>query len=117
MSAEYFCDLPPDWHIVISDIRNSTAAVQRGAQNDVNLVAAGSLIAGLDIARARNIEVPFFFGGDGGTLIVPQELLEEVLAALRQHNKNSERNFGMSMHVGAVQVAKAYEAGHYIRLT
>jgi hypothetical protein len=40
-----------------------------------------------------------------------------VLAALRQHNKKSERNYGITIHVGAVKVAKAYEAGHNIRLT
>jgi hypothetical protein len=117
MHEEYFCELPRDWSIVISDIRNSTAAIQRGAQNDVNLVAAGSLIAGLNIARTRNIEVPFFFGGDGGTLIVPGEILEEVLAALDQHSRNTERNFGLSMHLGAVQVGKVFEAGHFIRLS
>ena len=117
MCEEHFCDLPEDWFIVISDIRNSTAAVQRGAQNDVNLVAAGSLIAGLNIARSWNIEIPFFFGGDGGTLIIPGEILEEVLGALRQHGENTEKNFGLSMHLGAVQVRKVYESGHYIKLS
>ena len=116
MRGEYFCELPPDWHIVIADIRNSTAAVRGGAQNDVNLVAAGSLIAGLNIARARNIEVPFFFGGDGGTFIVPEEMLGELMAALRVHAENSERNFGMSLHLGAVPVRSVYEGGHLLKL-
>jgi hypothetical protein len=117
LCEEHFCKLPEDWFIVIADIRNSTAAVQRGAQNDVNLVAAGSLIAGLNIARTRNIEVPFFFGGDGGTLIIPPEILDEVLGALQQHGENSEKNFALSMHLGAVQVGEVYASGHYIKLS
>lgn len=54
-----FFDLPVDWFIIIADIKNSTAAVGSGRHNDVNLVAAGSLIAALNIARKRKIEIPF----------------------------------------------------------
>jgi hypothetical protein len=91
-----FSEVPTDWFIVISDVKNSTAAVQAGRHNDVNLVAAGSLIAGLNVARARNVEISFFFGG--GTLLVPEPLLGEVLARLDAHNANSMRTFGLDMH-------------------
>jgi hypothetical protein len=94
-----FSEVPTDWFIVISDVKNSTAAVQAGRHNDVNLVAAGSLIAGLNVARARNVEIPFFFGG--GTLLVPEPLLGEVLARLDAHNANSMRTFGLDMHATA----------------
>jgi hypothetical protein len=107
---------PDDWHIIIADIENSTAAVQRGAHNDVNLVAAGCLTAVLNIARSEDIEVPFFFGGDGGTFIVPETMLGKALAALRRHNRNSENSFGLSLHLGAVDLAGMRQAGHYILL-
>ena len=62
-----FSDVPSDWAIIVADVRNSTAAVAAGKHNDVNLVAAGSLIAALNIAKEKGIEIPFFFSGDGGT--------------------------------------------------
>lgn len=112
----FFHSPPDDWHVVLSDVRNSTRAVQGGAQNDVNLAAAGALIAGLNVARHHNLEVPFFFGGDGGTLIVPGELLSEVSLALRKHANNAFEHFALSMYVGSVSVQEISEAGHFIRL-
>jgi hypothetical protein len=113
---EHFHTPPEDWYVVIADIKNSTAAVERGAHNDVNLVAAGCLVAALNIARKRDLEVPFFFGGDGGTFLVPKDINDEVLTALHLHGRNSEEHFGLSLHLGAVPVAKVSGAGHGIRL-
>lgn len=111
-----FTDLPDDWHVVVADIQNSSAAVRAGAHSDVNLVAAGSLVAGLNIARSAGLDVPFFFGGDGGTLLVPDSILPNVLEALDTHNRNSQKNFGLTMHVGAVSMMAIRRAGHTIRL-
>ncbi len=116
LAEEHFTTLPDDWYVVIADIQNSSAAVRKGLHNDVNLVAAGSLIAGLNVAREAGVEVPFFFGGDGGTLLVPDKILRSVLLALQRHNINSQENFGFTLHVGAVPVSVVREAGHLIRL-
>lgn len=112
----YFTDVPNDWYIVIADIKNSSAAVSAGNHNDVNLVAAGSLIAGLNIARQNNIEIPFFFGGDGGTLLIPGEILEDVIAGLYAHNTNSINNFKLEMHIGSIQVKDLLEKGHTLAI-
>jgi hypothetical protein len=111
-----FSDVPSDWHIIISDIKNSTAAVKSGNHNDVNLAAAGSLIAALNIAKRRGIEIPFFFGGDGGTFLVPEELLIEVLTALHLHNNNIKKNFGLELHMGSVPIKDIIVAGHYVKI-
>ncbi len=111
-----FHDVPADWYIIISDVKNSTAAVGAGKHNDVNLVAAGSLIAGLNIAREQNIEIPFFFGGDGGTLLVPGEILNDVLAALKVHNFNSLENFKLEMHVGSISVKVVLDEGRVLKI-
>ncbi len=116
LQETYFNNVPDDWYIIIADVKNSTAAVSEGRHNDVNLVAAGSLIAGLNIARHNNIEIPFFFGGDGGTLIVPHEILAAVLAGLNSHNINSKNNFGLEMHIGSLPVKKVLEAGCILKI-
>ena len=54
-----FSDVPEDWFIIMSDVKDSTLAVSSGKHNDVNLIAAGSLIVALNIAKAANIEIPF----------------------------------------------------------
>lgn len=108
--------MPSDWNVIISDIKNSTVAVNEGRHNDVYLVAAGSLIAGLNVAKANGIEIPFFFGGDGGTLLVPDEILDEVLIGLFMHNLNSMKNFDLELHVGSISVGELMGKGHPIEL-
>ena len=112
----YFREVPPDWFVIISDVKNSTEAVNAGRHNDVNLVAAGSLVVALNIAKAKNIQIPFFFGGDGGTLLVPKQLLNEILIGLSLHNVNSIKNFGLELHIGSRQVKDILAEGHFIRL-
>lgn len=116
LREQYFCMLPDDWHVVLADVRNSTGAVKGGGQQDVNLVAAGALIAALNVARNHGIDVPFFFGGDGGTLIVPEELLQETLSALIRHAHNTKRSFGLGMYVGSISLHAISDAGHFIKV-
>ncbi len=66
-----FFKIPANWSVIITDVKNSTAAVRNGLHETVNLVATGSIVALLNIAYKSNITVPFFFGGDGATFIVP----------------------------------------------
>ena len=91
--ASAFQDIPNDWHIIVTDIRGSTKAVQSGLQNEVNLIATGSIIAALNIARDAQTDIPFFFGGDGATLLVPDCLVQEIFEAQLIHRRNVYRNF------------------------
>ncbi|HET7897709.1 MAG TPA: DUF3095 family protein, partial [Flavisolibacter sp.] len=97
---QHFQNVPPGWHVIITDVKNSTLAVSLGRHYDVNLVAAASLMAALNIAKRHKIEIPFFFGGDGSTLLVPDPIHEEVMEGLRAHNRNVKRNFKLEMHIG-----------------
>jgi Protein of unknown function (DUF3095) len=111
-----FFELPPDWFVVIADIKNSTAAVAEGKHNDVNLIAAGSLIAALNIAKEKGVEIPFFFSGDGGAVIVPSEIADDVVAGLHRHNENASKNFGLTMHIGSLSVADISSSGAALRI-
>jgi hypothetical protein len=82
-----FTKVPESWNIIVTDLKNSTQAIQEGKQQVVNLAATGSIVACLNISRAKGIEVPFFFGGDGATLIVPDVILKECLFALQLHQE------------------------------
>jgi hypothetical protein len=116
LEDHFFFALPSDWHVVIADIKNSTAAVAEGRHNDVNLIAAGSLIAALNIAKEKSVEIPFFFGGDGGAVIVPGEIVDDVTAGLRRHNENAFKNFGLTMHIGSLSVASISSSGAGLRI-
>ncbi|WP_207494292.1 DUF3095 family protein [Aridibaculum aurantiacum] len=111
-----FVDVPDDWHVIIADVKNSTAAVSAGNHNDVNLVAASSLVVALNIAKDAEVEIPFFFTGDGGTVFVPPVILNDVLKGLQIHNNNSIQNFNIELHSGSLSIASIKEAGHAVRI-
>lgn len=103
-----FNEVPQNWHILVSDIRDSTSAIQDGHHHEVNLVATGSVIAVLNQAFKSGIRVPFFFGGDGSILIIPEDLLDKSLTVLSKHRINSFNNFGLDLRIGNVSVSEVY---------
>jgi hypothetical protein len=48
-----FTEVPQEWNIIVTDIKDSTQAVQDGKQQLVNLAATGSIVACLNISRAK----------------------------------------------------------------
>lgn len=106
-----FSQVPEDWYAIAADIKNSTQAIGNGNHDQVNLVATGIVIAILNLAYSKNIAIPFFFGGDGATMLIPSEILEEGLDALNQHRINTLENFGFELKIGAVSLKEIYEKG------
>ena len=75
-----FYKIPSDWHVVITDVKNSTKAIEQGVHETVNLLATGSIVAVLNIAYKKHISIPFFFGGDGASFILP--FLSKVISCI-----------------------------------
>jgi len=105
-NKDSFLEVPDDWHVVLTDIKDSTKAVSEGKHEVVNLVATGSIIAVLNIAHSNGISIPFFFGGDGATLIIPEAIFEESISALKEHQQNTSENFNLFLRVGAMSVSE-----------
>lgn len=112
-----FFNVPASWHVLITDVKKSTEAVATGKHETVNLVATGSIVAVLNLAYKEDLTIPFFFGGDGATFIVPPSLLEQAITALTLHKINTQNNFGLDLRVGHVPVEKIYNEGHGLKVT
>ncbi len=104
--------LPPDWTVVLTDVTGSTVAVQEGRYRDVNYVGAASIAAVLN--AAGRADLPFVFGGDGATLVVPPEFLGPALAALAALQEHAVERLGLALRVGAVPLAEVRAAGHEV---
>ncbi len=111
-----FHHVPENWHVIITDIVGSTDAVFTGRHENVNLIATGSIVTVLNIAYGEDIIIPFFFGGDGATFLVPPTLIDKLMAALALFKANTFENFNLELRTGTVSVATIYEAGHEIRI-
>lgn len=112
-----FHPVPANWQVIITDIRNSTASVMNGLHETVNLIATGSIVTVLNIAYKANITVPFFFGGDGATFLVPPVIIEPVMRALLRFRANTLENFNIDLRVGTIAVAEVYAHGEELRIS
>jgi len=112
-----FYPIPADWHVIITDIKGSTSAVQSGRHQTVNLVATGSIVAVLNISFKANTSIPFFFGGDGATFIVPPAVRESAMRALQLYKQHTIDNFNLALRVGCIPVKDIYAAGHELKVT
>jgi hypothetical protein len=71
---------PDDWHVIIADVKGSTQAIADGRYKDVNMIGAACINAVLNISQKRSI--PYVFGGDGATLMVPSSDVESAARVL-----------------------------------
>ncbi len=108
----YFVDVPKSWHVVVVDILNSTSAVNAGNHHQVNLTATGAIISVLNAIRKvkQSNEIPYFFGGDGATFIVPSSLLNKIIHVLENYRIHIKRKIDLVLRVGEIPVSKLIES-------
>lgn len=114
--SELFNEVPSDWYVVLTDIKGSTNAVFGGRHEDVNLIATGSIVSVLNIAYGLNVTIPFFFGGDGATFIIPPGIIDKVMQALASYKINTQNTFNLELRTGMVAVEQIYAQGHHLHI-
>jgi hypothetical protein len=111
---ENYVDLPSDWHVVVTDVEGSTAAVREGRYKDVNLLGAASIMSILNAVRP--LSIPYVFGGDGATLCVPESAVPKVRRSLIATRQMAAAEFKLSLRAGIVPVRAIVEAGCRVRI-
>ena len=109
LDAAIYRPAPNDWYLIATDVKNSTEAVAAGKHKTVNFVAASS-IAALKNACAPT-PVPFLFGGDGATIMVPGGFGDEARRILARLRGLIKRQFALDLVVGCMSVADIRAAG------
>lgn len=104
----HYRQLPDDWYIVICDIRGSTKAIAEGRYQDVNTLGAASIAALGNVWSTE--EIPFVFGGDGASILVPPNKLSIVQGELLKLKNFALSNYDMEMRVGVVPMSEVAEA-------
>jgi hypothetical protein len=110
----HYQSVPRDWHVVLTDVKGSTKAIEAGRYKDVNRVGAAAIVCAQQGMGGR--ELPYVFGGDGATFLVPPGFLDGVCSRLASLKALSERAFGLGLRVGVIGVAEVLEGGAKIEL-
>lgn len=109
VDLDQYTPLPRDWTVLISDVVQSTRAIEAGKYKSVNMVGAATIICVLNIAE--DLPLPFVFGGDGGMIAVPPTLLDAARAELMKLQTSCEALFGLSLRASAIPVSALSDAG------
>lgn len=111
-SLEQFYRIDDDWYIAISDIKGSTIAIKEGQYKQVNMIAASSIIAVLNNCKSKDI--PYVFGGDGATFLIPAKELENAKEGLLGTQKMAKELFNFDLRVGFVKASEINIAKKYV---
>ncbi len=106
--------VPEDWAVIIADVAGSTKAIQAGQYKTVNMVGASTIASVVNALGDRDI--PFVFGGDGSTIVIPMAHLGRVKRALQYTQKNSQDQFGLQLRIGIVPHKDLLAAGFAVRM-
>lgn len=101
--SENYAPVPDDWYIIVTDIVGSTQAIKQGRYKEVNFLGACAIISLLNVAK--KLDIPFVFGGDGASIVIPEFMLPEARQALLANQIMVREDFGMELRVGIVPVA------------
>jgi len=109
-----FVDIPNNWYIILTDVKGSTKAIEAGRYKDVNLVAASSVAALINLTD--QFTIPFVYGGDGTTCLIPDNLLDQAKIALFHTQQVSKKEFGLDIRVAFIPVKDLTEEGYDLKI-
>lgn len=95
-----YTKLPEDWHILATDIKDSTLAIKKGKYKEVNMVGALTIISILNINK--EIELPYVFGGDGAFIIIPKSIYTQAKQALLAVQKISKEAYNLELRIASI---------------
>ncbi|HEX9829500.1 MAG TPA: DUF3095 domain-containing protein [Bacteroidota bacterium] len=107
--SSIYSALPDDWFVVVTDVKDSTIAIQRGMYKEVNLLGASSIMAMMNLTKSFSL--PFVFGGDGATVCLHASLVERARPALIATRRMAREVYGLDFRVGIVPVTDIRRAG------
>lgn len=103
---------PGDWYIALTDVKGSTQAIRDGRYRDVNMVGAACITAIINCCKG--IDIPYVFGGDGATALIPPTHIEQVKTELLAVQNTSQTMHGLSLRVGMVPMKEILDKGKQI---
>lgn len=103
-----FVPVPSEWYVAVTDVKGSTKAIEAGRYKDINLLSASTIVGILNVTKGT--EIPFIFGGDGATLLIPPRFLELTKKSLVSTKNLAQNIFNLELRVGIIPISKIIES-------
>lgn len=115
LDQDFFIEVPQNWWVVVTDVVNSTGAIESGRYKDVNI--AGGLSAMALSNYFQTMDLPFLFGGDGITFLIPDELVAAARSILSDTRKKVREFYSLDLRIGMVSVSELKKKSHSVYLS
>ena len=112
--AAHYRRPPENWYVVVTDVVNSTKAIEAGRYKDVN--TSGALAAMAITNYIGNMEFPFVFGGDGMTYLIPDKIVNRVKDILADTRRIVRNILDLELRVGLVPLKKIFDDGYELKI-
>jgi len=99
----HYTPVPMDWCIVFSDIVGSTSLIENQRYKDVNTIGAATIVA-VKNALGKT-EIPYVFGGDGATLLIPGTYRDLVARNLNSLRDIARKSFDINLRTAIIEVS------------
>src|SRR5262245_58528996 len=114
MEPSLYRPVPDDWFVGLTDVVESTRAIETGRYKAVN-TAGASVIAAVTNALGNRL-FPFVFGGDGASFAVAAKDFDLARAALAATSTWAGEELGLELRAALVPVKAIREQGLDIRV-
>lgn len=113
-NPQHYVPLPNGWFIAVSDVVNSTQAIEDGRYKAVNLAGAATISAVTNALPEE--QVLFAFGGDGAHFALSPNQAPAASEALGSVASWVERDLDLRLRVGIIRVNDIRAAGLDVRI-
>lgn len=111
-NLDAYTPVPNDWYAVLTDVRGSTQAIQQGRYKEVNIIGAAAIVVLLNLDRT--LEMPYVFGGDGATILIPPELAGRAREVLPALSVKATTEFRLELRTALVPIAEITANGYKV---
>lgn len=113
-NSSVYTSLPDDWYLALTDVRNSTEAIESGRYKEVNTMGAVAIMAVVNLTGKYNF--PFIFGGDGATIAIPSDLITEVASALKAIRTMATESFDLDLRCALIPLKEIRARGQDVKV-
>lgn len=107
MNNDNYKIIPKDWYVIASDVKNSTTLIENGSYKDINFVASMTIMGIINIDKS--VDIPYIFGGDGATILVPPSFIKKANKVLLDCKKLANELYSIELRTSSFLVEDLYK--------
>lgn len=112
--GRHFHPLPGDWYVGVTDIINSTKAIQNNQYKRVNILGASPIIGMMNASDKERL--PYSFGGDGCALCFPPGLRAEVCSVFQASQHIGRKEYGLELRAAIIPLREIRSRSMDVRI-